>query len=258
MTFREKYEELEREFQGQVERDTEKLGIRSSYVHNFIPPGPVDYVLIAMEPSTGVPGKASPTKPRSQIERNFSWSVEDFILHYCIRQYLCEGEATYHLTDLSKGGMTTKFAGRRRRERYKCWYPLLKKELRLLSKPGETRLIAIGNVVADFLSKKRLCEQVEKILHYSRSAASHRDRKIEPWREHFAEFSKSVDEDSFEDSIKEVLRDADMGSYIGVRPEGGNKGNKLTHSRKKLMFYYKNRFRELRKATHIVVPKSTA
>ena len=44
MTFSEKYGELEREFQEQVERDNTELGIESSYVHNFIPRGPVDYV----------------------------------------------------------------------------------------------------------------------------------------------------------------------------------------------------------------------
>ena len=80
MTFSEKYGELEREFQEQVERDNTELGIESSYVHNFIPRGPVDYVSIAMEPSTGVPGKDR--NDSSQIARNFSWSVEDFIFHY--------------------------------------------------------------------------------------------------------------------------------------------------------------------------------
>lgn len=88
MTFREKYAELEREFQKQVECDNEDLCIESFYLHNFIPPGKVDYILIAMEPSSGVPG-GKDCKDSFQVARNFSWSVEDFILHYSIRGYLC-------------------------------------------------------------------------------------------------------------------------------------------------------------------------
>ena len=113
-------------------------------------------------------------------------------------------------------------------------------------------MIAIGNVVADFLKEKPLCERVEKVLHYSPGrAATHRCRKIEPWRKHFPEFSRSVDKDAdaFKQSIKEVLHDADMDSYIEHRPKGG----KLNESRKKLMFYYKNRFSELRDESRIVL-----
>ena len=154
MTFREKYAKLERDFRDQVESDNKELGIVSSYMPNFLPPGPVDYVLIAMEPSTGVPGKEIKGLPK--IPRNFSWSVEDFILHYCVREYLCQDGDTYHLTDLAKGGMKTKLAAKQPQARYDRWYPLLKDELRLLNKPGRTRLIAIGKVVADFLEQVSL------------------------------------------------------------------------------------------------------
>ena len=106
-------------------------------------------------------------KSLPQTARNFSWSVEDFILHYCLREYLCQDGETYHLTDLAKGGMTIRLAGEQRQARYDRWYPLIEKELRLLTKQGGTRLIAIGNVVADFLRKKPLCERVEKVLHYT-------------------------------------------------------------------------------------------
>ena len=133
MTFREKYAELEHEFQKQVECDNKELGIESSYAHNFIPQGPVDYILIAMEPSTGVPGKDR--KDSTQIARNFTWSVEDFMFHYCIRKYLLQNCETYHLTDLAKGGMDTEEAKRTATVRYKRWYPLLKKEVHLLTKP---------------------------------------------------------------------------------------------------------------------------
>ena len=251
MTFSEKWAGLECKFREQVANDNRELCIKSSYVPNITPPGPVDYVLIAMEPSTGVSGREH--RGTSQIARNFAWSVEDFILHYCVREYLCRDGETYHITDLAKGGMTTNSADVRRQHRYKRWYPLLQEELRLLNKPGKTRVIAIGNVVADFLKEKRLCDRVERILHYTRTAAAHRDRRIEPWRDDFPEFSQSVDvdKDAFEESIRDVLNDADMDSYIGHRPTG--RPYELTESRKKLMFLYKNRFRDLRDCSHIVL-----
>ena len=251
MAFSEKYAALECEFKEQVARDNVELGIKSSYVHNFIPTGPVDYVLIAMEPSTGVPGRKDRKDP-DQTARNFAWSVEDFILHYCIREYLCRDGETYHLTDLAKGGMSTRLAGKERQRRYERWYPILKRELQLLTKPKGTRVIAIGKVVADFLKEKPVCERMERILHYARTAARYRDPGIERWRVQFPQFSRSVDKDAFQGSIEEVLHDAGMDSYIPYRPEGG-KSYGLTESRKKLMFLYKNRFSELRDASHIVL-----
>ena len=252
MRFNEEWTALENEFKEQVERDNSELSVQSSYLHNFTPSGPVDYVLIAMEPSTGVPVRKIHSRGSTQIDRNFTWSIEDFIFHYCIREYLCQNGETYHLTDLSKGQMTTRDASKRRSDRYDRWYPLLAKELKLLSKPEGTRIIAVGNVVAGFLKKKSLCECVEKVLHYTRTAAPHRDKVIECWREGFCKFIQSLDENAFEASIKEVLNDANMDSYIPYRPEGG-RPYKLTESRKKLMFYYKNRFGELRDACHIVL-----
>ncbi len=250
MRFEQKYEALERRFEEQVEKDNRNLNIESGFVHNFVPRGPVDYVLIAMEPSTGVPGKD--LKDPHQIDRNFSWSVEDFILHYCIRNWLCRNGESYHLTDLAKGGMKTGLADVERIRRYDSWYELLVEELRLLNKGRGTRIIAIGKVVADYLEDKGLCERVERILHYSRNAASHRDKGIKAWEEHFPEFSRSVDRDAFDQTVKDVLQDADMFSYVNHRPEGGRTYT-LTESRKKLMFLYKMRFGELRAAPHIVL-----
>lgn len=249
MTFREQYAELEREFQEQVERD--KKYWNTSYVHNFIPKGPVNYIFIAMEPSTGVPG-GSPRKRSKKEEskkrhkdRNFSWSVEDFIFHYCIREYLCQDGETYHLTDLGKGNMTIEEANRCRHWRYDRWYSLLEKEIHLLTKPGKTRLIAIGNQVAHYLKKKPLGKHLEKVRHYGRLSLTSVDKAIESWRKEFPAFSQTVDKSAIDESVKEVLRDACMESSIPHRPEGGKPIN-LTESRKKLMFYYKNRFSEIR------------
>lgn len=55
------------------------------------PEGLARYVLIGMEPSLGWWAR-SPDEARSKVEagcRNFLFSVENLILHFCIRRYLC-------------------------------------------------------------------------------------------------------------------------------------------------------------------------
>ena len=250
ITFDEKYSELEDKFRGRVKCDNKEFEVGSSYLPNFVPRGPVDFVLIAMEPSEGTRGKilGSVAHPI----RNFLWSVEDFILHHCVRKYLCQSGETYHLTDLSKGAMTTKLAGIRRRQRYKRWYPLLQEELRLLTKPEGTRIIAIGNVVAEFLQGRGLCECVEKVLHYSPAATGHREKVIAPWIQEFPEFSDSIDCKTLKETVKDVLKDAALECYYQEMPSVAKPLN-LTESRKKLMFHYKKRFGELRISSSIVL-----
>ena len=54
---------------------------------NFMPTGPVDYVLIGMEPSLGA-WAPSAGEARAKIAagfRNIMWSLEDFILHTSAR-----------------------------------------------------------------------------------------------------------------------------------------------------------------------------
>ena len=214
----------------------------------------MDFVLVAMEPSSGVRQKKDEyPEDSSEIERNFTWSTEDFILHFCIREYLCKDQQTYHLTDLSKGGMATRDAGRERIKRYERWYPLLKKELQLIAKPGETRIIAIGNMVRDFLTGKHLCESLETILHYAPTEAGHRKRKIQPWRDSFPKFCDGFDGSDFEKSVEKVLKEAKMESYIDHRLKVPGSKSKLTESRMNLIFYYKNKFEELRTTEHTIL-----
>lgn len=250
MTFDEIYSELEDKFRRRVKCDNKEFEVDSSYLPNFVPRGPVDFVLIAMEPSKGTRGKIW----RGAVHpiRNFLWSVEDFILHYCVRKYLCQSGGTYHLTDLSKGAMKTKLASIQRSRRYERWFPLLQEELRLLTKSEGTRMIAIGNVVAEFLQGKGLCESVEKVLHYSPAAAGHRDKVIAPWIEEFPEFSESIDCKTLKESIKHVLKDAGMECCYQEMPSVAKPLN-LTESRKKLMFHYKIRFSELRTSSRIIL-----
>lgn len=253
MTFKEQYRALEGEFRKQIEND-KKHGVKSKLVHNIEPKEPVDFVLIGMEASTGVPGEGGQsTEDKGQVERNFAWSTEDFILHHCIRNYLCQTGETYYLTDLSKGSMTVDKAGEGRQCRYKRWYPLLKKELRLVAKPRKTRVTAIGNEVEGFLKKKKLCQRVQKVLHYSPQTVPHRRRAIKSWKDGFRAFCEEDHGEAFEETVRAVLQDADMDSYICDRVSGRGNRSKLTNSRLMLMFYYKNRFAELRDSDDIIL-----
>ena len=56
MTFKQAYKRLEEEFRLRVEED-KRLCIKSIFLPNIEPTGPVDYVLVGMEPSLGTWGK---------------------------------------------------------------------------------------------------------------------------------------------------------------------------------------------------------
>ena len=262
MTFSEEYEALEREFCERVQIDFCSGFCSGTFLRNIRPESPVDFVLIAMEPSLGggKPGEERKTRPggweeiKEKESRNFSGSMEDFILHFCLKRYLCKGEGTYYLTDLSKGAMATKDAPSESLLRYERWYPLLKKELRLVEKPRKTRVIAIGNEVARFLKGKNLSERTEKVLHYSPSAAGHREKAIKPWKGRFPEFCQTVSLSDIEETAKNVLEQGEY-SEDSIRRtlKRLQKGSGLTESRKKLMFHYKNRFERLRTSCHIVL-----
>ena len=253
MTFKDQYRALEREFCKQIE-DDKNHGVESKLLHNIEPEEPVDFVLIAMEPSTSGSGNEGQSNDdRGQFRRNFTWSTGDFILHHCVREYLCRDDQTYYLTDLSKGLMTVKQAEAERRCRYKRWYPLLKKELGLVAKPTGTRVIGIGRKVEGFLKKKKLCRRLEQIMHYSTQAAPHRERAIRCWADGFEAFCEEDHGEAFEETVKRVLQDAGMDSFTCDRLNGSGNRSRLTESSLKLMFYYKNRFSELRDSDDIIL-----
>src|SRR5699024_7817782 len=100
------------------------------YLPNIEPVGPVQNILICMEPSLGrwaSSGNEAINKVKSGF-RNFLYSMEDFILHYCVRRFLCENNASYHVTDISKGAMLIEKANTHRNERYGRWFSLLQEE----------------------------------------------------------------------------------------------------------------------------------
>lgn len=77
------------------------------YVPNLVPSGQVDYIFICMEPSLGEWAKNREDAESKLKEgfRNFLDGFNTMLLHYAIRNYLCKGYESYHITDLSKGAM---------------------------------------------------------------------------------------------------------------------------------------------------------
>ena len=227
MTFDEAYTGLEQEFESRVEEDNKLWGYESIFLPNVMPAGPVDFVLVAMEPSLGrwAPGKTdqerleNAQKKITQGFRNFGSSREDDLLHYCIAEYLCQGDQTYYITDLSKGAMLTGEASKNREERCNAWYLLLKKELGLVAKPG-AKIISIGATVRNFLAGKGFYGHAGTILHYAGTATGYRGKEISGREDLYREFS----------------------SRLQTLPNG----KRLSDSQKKLMFDYMVSFKRIR------------
>ena len=238
MSFSEKYAALEREFKAMVQKDNEEFCLKSTYLRNFVPEASVDFVLIAMEPS-GSPIEFDPNA------RNFAYSVEDFILHFCVKNYLCKGTATYHLTDLSKGMLPVKVAKDDREKRWKRWYPLLKEELELVAKPCAP-IIAIGGQVEGFLKKKNTPKFAGRVLHYSKSASKYRKRIPCEHPDLYKKFAPTVSFDDITNTVKEVFSPSDLNFHVEPTLKHLKSGSGLTDSRKHLMFTYKMRFAEIR------------
>ena len=240
MSFDEKYAALEDKFKQQVAKDNQCWSVTSKYLPNIAPTAPVDFVLIGMEPSSGGNSKGY------RSPKNFSGSFEDFILHFCIKEYLCKSNETYYLTDLSKGAMLVKTAKRKREERYEGWYPLLCRELKLVAKPG-AQIIAIGNEVHGFITKKKSHKLAGKILHYSKQATPHRSRIPDVNRDLYDKFAPTVSRDDIEKTIRRIATEGGMPGDYAEGVSENLKGQTLTVSRKMLMFTYQVQFDAVRK-----------
>jgi hypothetical protein len=235
------YRELEKRMKARAEDDGDV------FLPNVEPEGPVHYVLIAMEPSLG--GWAgSADEARSKVEagyRNFLFSVEVMILHFCIRSYLCVPEEQYHITDLSKGAMLVGNAHLARVERYGRWYELLKDEINLVATPN-AGIVAIGKVVADYLQRQSFARRFTPVIHYSPQAALARSRGIIGHEESFNEFSDSVSLGDLKTTAEQVLGAARVPVKIRDEALSQLKKSELTTSRKKLIFNYKLAFEKMR------------
>ena len=210
------------------------------------PEGPAHYVLIGMEPSLG--GARSADEARTKIEagyRNFLSSVEDFILHFCIRRYLSGPDERYHVTDLSKGAMLVARAGIARVERYDRWYGLLQEEIDLVA-TANASIVAIGNVVARYLEGRRFARPFTKVLHYSGQAGPARSAGILGHEESFKGFIGSVSLDDLVTTAEHVLGAARV--PIKIRDETLSRlmRSHLSASRQELIFNYKVSFESMR------------
>jgi hypothetical protein len=234
-SFQNKYRELEERMRALAEKEG------NVYVQNPRPNGQAQYVFICMEPSLG---SSSPGELQARIEagaRNFFNSVEDFLLHFAARRYLCDSGERYHITDVSKGAMPVSQADTNRQQRYDRWYSLLRKEIDLVA-TSDAHCFAVGMVVSDFLSERNFQRPFSYLLHYSPQAARARNKGIEGHEVRFEAFRQSV-------SMKDVITEAE-----GVLDEAGLpdqfrdealtrlEESRLTPSRKKLLFNYKLEF----------------
>lgn len=239
MTFDDKYAALKERFRQQVDIDQRDFNVASEFVTNIAPKGEVDHVLIGTEPSTGgnTKGYRSP--------KNFSSSLEDFILHFCAHRYLCSPGETYYLTDLSKGGMAVSKAKDNRMERYERWYDLLIQELNLVA--PKASVIAIDSTARQFLDSKKLPRLKGLIPHYSGSASGNRIWLPAAYPEEYAAFAQQVSVDDIEQTVKRVAQEANMPSDFVDGTLQNLAGKQMTESRKMLMFSYKTLFAVVRK-----------
>lgn len=232
-SFIKQYINLEDSFRHQAESDGDV------FLPNIQPRGPVDVVLIAMEPSLKRWSKSvedAQAKVASGF-RNFLFSVEDFILHFSIKSFLCSEGQSYHLTDLSKGAMSVKRADQDRPERYDRWYGLLENELALVAKPS-AGFFAIGKQVKDFLSM-RSNRRFAKLLQHAPQASKHRKAFVLGREAEFERFASRVRLADIERVAERVMSEAEMPPDMIDGTMARIRASTLTDSRKQLIFAYK-------------------
>ena len=167
---------MEDEFRQRVEEDNKEFSSKGIFLPNKMPDGPVDYVLVGMEPSLG--GLA---KDRADAQKKIDNGFRNFdgvcIIKYPVEQYLLREGESYYLTDLAQGAMKTNDPGAGRIEKYEKWFPLFEKEIGLVAKL-DARIISIGNQVNKFLTEKALTGHIGSITHYAATASRHRGKEI--------------------------------------------------------------------------------
>lgn len=213
------------------------------YVPNIEPKGCANYIFICMEPSFG-PWARTMEEARLKIAagfRNFLFSLEDFILHFCIRNYLCQPGQRYFITDVSKGAMLVEKANIERVERYDRWYPLLEKELELIATP-DAKIFAVGNVVAKYLQRKASHKTYKQIIHFSGQAAKARRAGIAGYEQDFQTFTSKVLIGDIIANAEEVLAGAEISTSYRDEILLRLSKSQLTTSRLELLFNYKITF----------------
>jgi hypothetical protein len=226
---------------------------RDVYLPNPTPAGPVDAVLIAMEPSLGRWARAeSPEAVRNIAQKKIAAGVRNFmptgivlILHYAVRRFLCDAGETYYITDISKGAMLGKKANADRSARYKRWADLLVEELQIVAKPN-ARLIAIGQQVGDFLTELGI--RHDAIMHYSPVARAKRNAQVNQREAEFRAFAATLSMSDLIDVATEVLEEQAIPTVLRDEMLAQLHGARLSESDKKLAFIYSTVFATLRAA----------
>lgn len=256
MSFAEDYEELEARFKNQVKKDNDTW--KSIYLRtSTIPEEKVDYVLIGMEPSLGRWTKGKDTlEERLKIAqdkidkgfRNFALTIEDFIVHHCIKEYLCSKSETYYITDLSKGAMLTEKAEIGRGKRYHCWYRLLVDEIELVLKT-KGKVIAIGCSVYEFLMKQKFGKETARELycvpHYSNNASWYWDRLLSHTAPQRNKPYASIDIAKVIEVAVDILDQSKMTPDLKKKILGSLPAH-LSDSKMKLILTYKTCFEQIR------------
>lgn len=239
--FRAAYRELEARMKVLAEADGDV------FLPNPEPSGPAEYVFVCMEPSLGRWARSA-DEARSKVEagfRNFIYSIEDFILHFCIQQYLCEPTQRYHITDLSKGAMLIDRAGLARTQRYDRWYGLLVEELDLVAASG-AGIFAVGNVVAEHLQRRAFPRPFTKVIHYSGVAARARAAGIVGHEDSFEQFRSAVSLERVLATAEDVLLASAVPASFRNETLARLAKGQLSESRLQLIFNYKLAFEAMR------------
>lgn len=214
------------------------------FMPNPEPPGPVDYVFVCMEPSLG--GWASTVEEaRAKVDagfRNFVTSMEDFILHFSIRQYLCGPTQRYYITDLSKGAMPVARAGVDRTQRYDRWYGLLLEELELVAKP-KAQVFAVGSEVTKHLRQRRFPMPFVQVMHYSPLAGQARGAGIIGHEASFEAFKGSVHLNRVLTTAEQVLKES-VPTKFQTQTLARLARRQLSESQQQLIFNYKLAFEQ--------------
>lgn len=239
--FQAAYRELEKRMKALAESDG----------HVFLPSpepvGPVDYVFVCMEPSLGRWARQA-DKGKAKVEagfKNFISSIDDAILHFSIRHYLCGPAERYHITDLSKGAMLVKHASLKRFERYDKWYGLLQEEIDLVTTPN-ARIVAVGNVIDRYLRRKQFARPFTKVIHYSGQAGLARHNGIKGHEERFKEFIGSVSLNDLVSTMEQVFKAAHLPAEICDDALSQVTRRPLTPSGQQLIFNYMLAFELMR------------
>jgi hypothetical protein len=238
--FRIEYGEIVKKMAEQAEKD------KDVFLPNPEPEGPVNYVLICMEPSLGRWAR-SREEAAAKVKkgfRNFLPSDETSILHFSIRRYLCGPSERYHITDLSKGAMHVGRASEKRIDRWNRWYPLLQDEIKLVG--PNARIIAVGRQVSRFLLNRGDFGRLFDVTHYSSLAGAARSAGIRRHEAEFESFKDSVSKEDLTATAQHFLASARVPQEIRKETLEQLEKFQLTYSRQKLMFIYKLAFEKIR------------